>query len=37
MSLMVLGACSSTGPVMVDCGGTLRPVNPPTAVGERRP
>jgi hypothetical protein len=37
MSLLALGACSNTGPVKVDCGGTLRPVNPPTAVAERRP
>lgn len=37
ISLLALGACSSAGPVKVDCGGTLRPVNPPTAVVERRP
>jgi hypothetical protein len=37
ISLMVVGACGSTGPVKVDCGGTLRPVNPPAAVAERRP
>jgi hypothetical protein len=37
ISLLLLGACSGTAPVKPNCGGTLRAVNPPVNVAERRP
>jgi hypothetical protein len=37
ISLLTLGACSGTAPVKPDCGGTLRAVNPPVTVAEKRP